>query len=194
MYACDRSRRSRRITICVSISTANCSMAPMRAPRSRRSANLDRGAHSLVALILDDQGNELIRSEPRVFHIRQPSVNATQNVGPESEAEADTARRRNRLLRRRRPREPDPGRIRSRAAMRPAPSWSLSRAHLRGSRGRARPTARRRRHVRRLDRRRRYRAAPERAGRGLLRRRAAIRSRGRPLQGPAASPTPSSKA
>lgn len=45
-------------------------------------SNLDRGAHSLVAQILDDQGNELIRSEPRVFHIHQPSVNATQNVGP----------------------------------------------------------------------------------------------------------------
>jgi hypothetical protein len=53
-------------------------------PNSSESAfsNLDRGAHSLVAQILDDQGNELIRSEPRVFHIRQPSVIAPRNVGP----------------------------------------------------------------------------------------------------------------
>ena len=48
----------------------------------RSFSNLERGAHSLIAQILDDQGNELIRSEPRVFHVRQPSVNATQNVGP----------------------------------------------------------------------------------------------------------------
>jgi len=48
----------------------------------RAFSNLDRGAHSLVALILDENGTELIRTAPRVFHIRQPTVNATQNVGP----------------------------------------------------------------------------------------------------------------
>ena len=44
--------------------------------------NLERGAHSLIAQIVDGQGNLLIRSEPRVFHVRQPTVNATPNVGP----------------------------------------------------------------------------------------------------------------
>jgi hypothetical protein len=45
-------------------------------------SNLVRGVHSLSAVILDDQGNERIRSEPRVFHIRQPSVNPPAAVGP----------------------------------------------------------------------------------------------------------------
>jgi hypothetical protein len=45
--------------------------------------SIERGAHSLTALIVDDKGAELIRSEPRVFHIRQPSViNNPANVGP----------------------------------------------------------------------------------------------------------------
>jgi hypothetical protein len=44
--------------------------------------NLDRGAHSLVAQILDGQGNVLIRSEPRVFHVRQETVIGPRNVGP----------------------------------------------------------------------------------------------------------------
>ena len=44
--------------------------------------NLQRGVHSLAAVILDDKGNELIRSEPRVFHIRQPTINAPAAVGP----------------------------------------------------------------------------------------------------------------
>jgi hypothetical protein len=48
----------------------------------RSFGNLERGAHSLLAQILDDQGNELIRSEPRVFHVRQPTLNDTRNVGP----------------------------------------------------------------------------------------------------------------
>lgn len=45
-------------------------------------ANLERGAHSVTAVIADAQGKEKIRSEPRVFHIRQPSVNPPQAVGP----------------------------------------------------------------------------------------------------------------
>jgi hypothetical protein len=45
--------------------------------------SIERGAHSLTALIVDDKGAELIRSEPRVFHIRQPSIiNNPANVGP----------------------------------------------------------------------------------------------------------------
>jgi hypothetical protein len=44
--------------------------------------NLERGAHSLIAQIIDGQGNLLMRSEPRVFHVRQPTVNQTRNVGP----------------------------------------------------------------------------------------------------------------
>jgi hypothetical protein len=45
-------------------------------------AGLERGAHSLTAVILDEAGNERIRSEPRVFHIRQPTVIAPKAVGP----------------------------------------------------------------------------------------------------------------
>ena len=45
-------------------------------------ADLERGAHSITATILDDQGNEKIRSEPRVFHIKQPTVIAPKAVGP----------------------------------------------------------------------------------------------------------------
>jgi len=45
-------------------------------------SELDRGVHSIAAVILDRQGNEKIRSEPRVFHIKQPTVNAPQAVGP----------------------------------------------------------------------------------------------------------------
>jgi hypothetical protein len=44
--------------------------------------NLERGAHSITALIVDGRGNERIRSQPLVFHIRQASVNPAQNVGP----------------------------------------------------------------------------------------------------------------
>jgi hypothetical protein len=44
--------------------------------------NLERGAHSLIAQILDGQGNLLIRSEPRVFHVRQETVIGPRNVGP----------------------------------------------------------------------------------------------------------------
>ena len=45
-------------------------------------SNLERGAHTLSAVIMDAQGEEKIRSEPRVFHIRQPTVIQPQAVGP----------------------------------------------------------------------------------------------------------------
>ena len=44
--------------------------------------SLDRGAHSITAVILDNKGNEKIRSEPRVFHVKQPTVIAPRAVGP----------------------------------------------------------------------------------------------------------------
>jgi hypothetical protein len=45
-------------------------------------ANLERGVHSLAAVILDDKGNEKIRSQPRVFHIKLPTTNEPRAVGP----------------------------------------------------------------------------------------------------------------
>ena len=45
-------------------------------------SGLERGAHSMIAQIVDERGNERIRSEPRVFHIRQPTSIASPNVGP----------------------------------------------------------------------------------------------------------------
>jgi hypothetical protein len=45
-------------------------------------ANLERGVHSMAAVIVDEKGNEKIRSEPRVFHIKLPSVNEARAVGP----------------------------------------------------------------------------------------------------------------
>ena len=44
--------------------------------------SLSRGAHSLSAVVYDERGNELIRSQPRVFHVRQPTINAPAAVGP----------------------------------------------------------------------------------------------------------------
>ena len=44
--------------------------------------NLARGAHSLASVIFDERGNERIRSQPRVFHVRQPTINAPAAVGP----------------------------------------------------------------------------------------------------------------
>jgi hypothetical protein len=44
--------------------------------------SLSRGAHSLSAVVYDERGNELIRSRPRVFHVRQPTINAPAAVGP----------------------------------------------------------------------------------------------------------------
>jgi hypothetical protein len=37
-------------------------------------SGLERGAHTLTAAVVDPDGNVLLRSEPRVFHIRQNSV------------------------------------------------------------------------------------------------------------------------
>ena len=45
-------------------------------------ANLERGEHSLAAVILDDKGNEKIRSQPQVFHIKLPTINEPRAVGP----------------------------------------------------------------------------------------------------------------
>ncbi len=45
-------------------------------------ANLERGAHSLTAVILDEKGNEKIRSAPVVFHMKQPTTIAPRAVGP----------------------------------------------------------------------------------------------------------------
>ena len=50
--------------------------------REYQLSNLDRGVHSITSVITDRKGNEKIRSEPRVFHIRQASVIAPQAVGP----------------------------------------------------------------------------------------------------------------
>lgn len=41
-----------------------------------------RGAHSLTAVIWDEGRTELFRSQPRVFHVRQPTVNSPAAVGP----------------------------------------------------------------------------------------------------------------
>jgi hypothetical protein len=44
---------------------------------------LNRGAHSLMSVIVDARGNERIRSAPVVFHIQQASVNDNpRNRGP----------------------------------------------------------------------------------------------------------------
>jgi len=46
-------------------------------------SNLDRGVHSVTSVILDAKGNEKIRSQPVVFHIKQPStVENVRNRGP----------------------------------------------------------------------------------------------------------------
>lgn len=45
-------------------------------------ASLERGAHSLTAVILDEKGNEKIRSAPVVFHMKQPTTIAPRAVGP----------------------------------------------------------------------------------------------------------------
>jgi hypothetical protein len=43
---------------------------------------LPRGAHSLSAVIRDEGSTELFRSQPRVFHVRQPTINPPAAVGP----------------------------------------------------------------------------------------------------------------
>ena len=44
--------------------------------------NVDRGAHSVTSVISNRDGRELIRSEPVVFHVRQPTTNNPQSQGP----------------------------------------------------------------------------------------------------------------
>jgi len=45
--------------------------------------NVERGVHSVTSLILDAKGNEKIRSQPVVFHIKQPTtVDNPRNRGP----------------------------------------------------------------------------------------------------------------
>jgi hypothetical protein len=45
-------------------------------------SNLERGAHSLTAQILDSKGKEKIRSQPVVFHKKQTTTIAPRAVGP----------------------------------------------------------------------------------------------------------------
>jgi len=48
-----------------------------------RLTGLNRGAHSLISVIVDGRGNERIRSAPVVFHMRQTTVNDNpRNQGP----------------------------------------------------------------------------------------------------------------
>jgi hypothetical protein len=44
--------------------------------------NLDRGSHSIMAMIRDARGNEKIRSQPVVFHMKQNTIIAPRAVGP----------------------------------------------------------------------------------------------------------------
>lgn len=41
-----------------------------------------RGSHTLTAVIWDAGNTELFRSQPRVFHVRQPTINQPAAVGP----------------------------------------------------------------------------------------------------------------
>ncbi len=43
---------------------------------------VERGAHSVASVILDGRGNEKIRSQPVVFHIKQVPANNPANRGP----------------------------------------------------------------------------------------------------------------
>jgi hypothetical protein len=45
-------------------------------------STLERGVHSLTAMIFDDRGKEKIRSEPRVFNIKLPTTIEPRAVGP----------------------------------------------------------------------------------------------------------------
>jgi Domain of unknown function (DUF4124) len=44
--------------------------------------NLVRGAHTLTAVVQDERGNDLLRSQPRTFNVRQPSTIPPAAVGP----------------------------------------------------------------------------------------------------------------
>ena len=45
-------------------------------------SNLERGAHSLEALIVDQEGTVQVRSQPVVFHVMQPTTIEPRAVGP----------------------------------------------------------------------------------------------------------------
>jgi hypothetical protein len=45
-------------------------------------AGVERGAHSLTSMILDAKGNEKLRSQPVVFHIKQAPMSNPANKGP----------------------------------------------------------------------------------------------------------------
>jgi hypothetical protein len=44
--------------------------------------NLPRGQHTLTAVIQDERGNDLLRSQPRKFNVRQPTTIPPTAVGP----------------------------------------------------------------------------------------------------------------
>lgn len=45
-------------------------------------SSIDRGTHTLTAVIFDSQGNEKIRSGPVVFYMKQTTIGAPAAVGP----------------------------------------------------------------------------------------------------------------
>lgn len=45
-------------------------------------SNVERGAHSVTSVIVSRDGRELIRSEPVVFHVRQPNISNPRSQGP----------------------------------------------------------------------------------------------------------------
>lgn len=49
-------------------------------------SNLERGAHSVTAQIIDVNGKEKIRSQPVVFHMKQVTTIAPRAVGPNLKA------------------------------------------------------------------------------------------------------------
>ena len=50
--------------------------------RSYSLSNVERGTHSLTAVIFDAQGKERIRSQPVVFYVKQNTINTPAAVGP----------------------------------------------------------------------------------------------------------------
>ena len=47
-----------------------------------RLTGLNRGAHSLISVIVDGRGNERIRSTPVALHMKQTTVDNPRNLGP----------------------------------------------------------------------------------------------------------------
>lgn len=45
-------------------------------------SGVERGSHSVTSVILDAKGNEKIRSQPVIFHIKQEAANNPANKGP----------------------------------------------------------------------------------------------------------------